>query len=137
MACQLRLFNMGHYFPYGPWPLDFEEWSDFETATRKEIQGTTALGVTLLRGYNAKGDVGIEFNAETWNLRAVQVGDKVVFSNSHPSLDYVFGAPATSTHGASSHWNGNPRGDDCRIAFPSTAPCVHSARPDASERTST
>ena len=97
MACQLRLFNMDHYFSYGPWPLDFEEWDDFETATRKEIQGTTALGVTLRPEYNAKGDVGIEFNAEKWNMRTVQVGDKVVIGNSHPSPDYVFDAPVTST----------------------------------------
>ena len=24
MACRLRLLNMDHYFPYGPWPLDFD-----------------------------------------------------------------------------------------------------------------
>ena len=47
MACQLRLFNMDHYFPYGPWPLDFGSWWEFEEGTMKEVQGTAALGVTL------------------------------------------------------------------------------------------
>ena len=96
MACQLRLFNMDRYFPYGPWPLDFDEWSDFEKATMIGIQGTAALGVTLRPEYNARGDVGIKFNADKWNMRAVRVGDKVVISNSHPALDYIFDAMVIS-----------------------------------------
>ena len=97
MACQLRLFNMDHYFPYGPWPLDFEEWSDFEKATMKETQGTAALGLTLRPEYHAKGDVGVKFNDDRWNMRTVRAGDKVVISSSRPSFDYVFDASVTST----------------------------------------
>ena len=72
MACQLRLFNMDHYFPYGPWPLDYDEWHDFEKATRREIQGTTALCVSLQPGFNTRGDIGITFDAEIWDMQAVQ-----------------------------------------------------------------
>ena len=96
MACQLRLFNMGHYFPYGPWPLDFDGWSDFEKVTMKEIEGTAAFGVTLHPKYSDRGDVGITFNADKWNMRAVRAGDKVVISNSHTALDHIFDPKVTS-----------------------------------------
>ena len=58
---------------------------------------TTALRVSLHFEFNANSDVGIPFDSDTWDTRAVKVGDKVVISNSHPSLGYVFDALVTST----------------------------------------
>ena len=74
MACQLRLFGMDHYFPYGPWPLDFGSWSEFEEETMREVQGTAALGETL-RCQRRDNAVDVEFNADKWNMRAVRIGD--------------------------------------------------------------
>ena len=62
----------------------------------KEIQGTAVLGVTLHPQYNDRGDVGITFNADKWNMRTVRAGDEVVISISHPSLDYIFDAKVTN-----------------------------------------
>ena len=96
MACQLRLFGMDHYFPYGPWPLDFGSWSEFEEETMKEVQGTAALGVTLRHQCHA---VDVKFNADKWNMRAVRAGDKIVISHSHPSLDSIFDPTVTQVRG--------------------------------------
>ena len=93
-ACQLRSFNVDHYFTYGPWPLDFGSWREFEEETMKEVQGTAALGVTLQRQrhYDA---IDVTFNADNWNTRTVRIGDKIVISHSHPSLDAIVEATVT------------------------------------------
>ena len=42
-----RLFSLGHFSLYGPWPTDFSEWIHFAKALYKSSNGTVTLDVSI------------------------------------------------------------------------------------------
>ena len=42
-----RLFTMDQYSPYGPWPMDFSDWTSFHNALYKSPNGTTTMDANI------------------------------------------------------------------------------------------
>ena len=86
-----RLFSsLDHFSPYGPWPTDFSEWTHLAKALYKSSNGTTALDAITDQG-SVKGSIAIT-PSNQWELRP-KVGDMIVISRCHPSLDRITAGP--------------------------------------------
>ena len=80
-----RLFTMDHFYPYGPWSTDSPSWQHFLDALYKSSRETASMGTCISQ--RGTGPL-IVYPPRRWEIRP-QVGERVVISRTHPTMDKI------------------------------------------------
>ena len=95
-----RLFSMDHFSPYGPWSTDFTEWTFFLDALHKSSRETTTMDARI--GHDTAAGSLVITPANRWEIHP-KVGEWIVISRTHPTMDRVASGTVTKVNKWSFH----------------------------------